>query len=477
MTALVGLDVGTSGVKALAISPTGELLARAERDYPLSTPQPGWAEQDPADWRRAAEEALAALGAGDIAGIGLTGQMHGLVALDAEQRVLRPAILWNDQRTAAECREIEERLGLSRLIELTGNRALPGFTAPKLLWLRRHEPETFERIAHVLLPKDFVRLALTGELATDVADASGTLLFDVAGRRWSGDVLDALELPAAWLPRALESPAVSAETPAGTPVAAGAGDQAAGALGVGVIGAGPASVVLGTSGVVFAALPSAVVDPEGRAHVFCHATPGGWHAMGVMLSAAGSLGWFRHTLAPGEGYDALVAEAGRWEPGAEGLLFLPYLAGERTPHVDPHARGAFVGLSLRHDRGALVRAVLEGVAYGLRDSLEILRALGCRLDVGRVSGGGARSELWLRIVASVLGLPLERTAAEEGAAYGAALLGGVAGGVFADVEEAVASCVSVRDTIEPVPAWEEIYAEGYARYRALYPALEPLEER
>ena len=477
MTALVGLDVGTSGVKALAISPTGELLARAERDYPLSTPQPGWAEQDPADWRRAAEEALAALGAGDVAGIGLTGQMHGLVALDAEQRVLRPAILWNDQRTAAECREIEERLGLSRLIELTGNRALPGFTAPKLLWLRRHEPETFERIAHVLLPKDFVRLALTGELATDVADASGTLLFDVAGRRWSGDVLDALELPAAWLPRALESPAVSAETPAGTPVAAGAGDQAAGALGVGVIGAGPASVVLGTSGVVFAALPSAVVDPEGRAHVFCHATPGGWHAMGVMLSAAGSLGWFRHTLAPGEGYDALVAEAERWEPGAEGLLFLPYLAGERTPHVDPDARGAFVGLSLRHDRGALVRAVLEGVAYGLRDSLEILRALGCRLDVGRVSGGGARSELWLRIVASVLGLPLERTAAEEGAAYGAALLGGVAGGVFADVEEAVASCVSVRDTIEPVPAWEKIYAEGYARYRALYPALEPLEER
>jgi xylulokinase len=477
VTALVGLDVGTSGVKAVAISPTGELLARAERDYPLSTPQPGWAEQDPADWRRAAEEALAALGAGDVAGIGLTGQMHGLVALDAEQRVLRPAILWNDQRTAAECREIEERLGLSRLIELTGNRALPGFTAPKLLWLRRHEPETYERIAHVLLPKDFVRLALTGELATDVADASGTLLFDVAGRRWSSDVLDALELPAAWLPRALESPAVSAETPAGTPVAAGAGDQAAGALGVGVIGAGPASVVLGTSGVVFAALPAAVVDPEGRAHVFCHATPGGWHAMGVMLSAAGSLGWFRHTLAPGEGYDALVAEAARWEPGAEGLLFLPYLAGERTPHVDPDARGAFVGLSLRHDRGALVRAVLEGVAYGLRDSLEILRALGCRLDVGRVSGGGARSELWLAIVASVLGLPLERTAAEEGAAYGAALLGGVAGGVFADVEEAVASCVSVRDTIEPVPAWEKIYAEGYARYRALYPALEPLEER
>ncbi len=475
MSALVGLDVGTSGVKALAISEKGEVLARAERDYPLAMPHPGWAEQDPEDWRRAAEEALEALRVDDVAGIGLTGQMHGLVALDAEERVLRPAILWNDQRTAAECREIEERIGLARLLELTGNRALPGFTAPKLLWLREHEPEAFERIAHVLLPKDYVRLALTGERATDVADASGTLLFDVAGRRWSHEVLEALELPAAWLPPALESPAVSAEAPGGIPVAAGAGDQAAGALGVGVTVPGPVSVVLGTSGVVFATLPSLVVDPEGRAHVFCHAVPGGWHAMGVMLSAAGSLGWFRNALAPGEAYDRLVAEAERWEPGAEGLLFLPYLAGERTPHVDPNARGAFVGLSLRHDRGAVVRAVLEGVAYGLRDSLEVLRSLGARLDAGRASGGGARSELWLKIVASVLGLPLERTTVEEGAAFGAALLGGVAGGVFEDVEEAVTACVSVRDTIEPDPEWEQIYAEGYGRYRALYPALKPLE--
>ncbi len=476
MSALVGLDVGTSGVKALAISPGGEVLARAERDYPLSMPRPGWAEQDPADWSRAAEEALAALGVEDVAGIGLTGQMHGLVALDAEERVLRPAILWNDQRTAAECREIEERVGLARLLELTGNRALPGFTAPKLLWLRAHEPETYERIAHVLLPKDYVRLALTGERATDVADASGTLLFDVAGRRWSDEVLAALDLPAAWLPPALESQTVSAHHPSGAPVAAGAGDQAAGALGVGVTEPGPVSVVLGTSGVVFATLPELVTDPEGRAHVFCHAAPGAWHAMGVMLSAAGSLKWFRDTLAPGEPYDRLVAEAERWEPGAEGLLFLPYLAGERTPHVDPDARGAFTGLSLRHDRGALVRAVLEGVAYGLRDSLEILRALGCRLEVGRASGGGARSELWLKIVASVLGLPLERTAVEEGAAYGAALLGGIAGGVFADVPEAVAACVRVRDRIEPDPKWERFYAEGYGRYRALYPALKPLED-
>jgi xylulokinase len=477
VTALVGLDVGTTGVKALAVGTDGEVLARAERGYPLSTPHPGWAEQSPADWARAAEEALADLRVDDVAGIGLSGQMHGLVALDADERVLRPAILWNDQRTAAECAEIEERIGLARLIELTRNRALTGFTAPKLLWLRRHEPEVYERIAHVLLPKDSVRLALTGERASDVADASGTLLFDVASRRWSGDVLEALELPADWLPPALESPTVSGETRDGIPVAAGAGDQAAGAVGVGVHEPGPASVVLGTSGVVFAALPEPALDPEARAHVFCHAVPGMWHAMGVMLSAAGSLGWLRDALAPGEPFERLLTEAERWEPGAEGLVFLPYLAGERTPHADPDARGAFVGLSLRHDRGALVRAVLEGVAYGLRDCLEVLRALGCSVTVGRVSGGGARSDLWLRIVASVLGVPLERTAAEEGAAYGAALLGGVAGGVFADVPAAVAACVRVRETVEPDPEWARLYADGYARFRALYPALRATEER
>jgi xylulokinase len=475
VTALVGLDVGTTGVKALAVGPEGEVLARAEAGYPLAMPHPGWAEQDPEDWRRAAGEALAALAVSDVAGIGLTGQMHGLVALDADQRLVRPAILWNDQRTAAECREIEEAIGLERLLGLTGNRALPGFTAPKLLWLRRHEPEAFGRIAHVLLPKDYVRLALTGERATDVADASGTLLFDVGGRAWSDDVLAALDLPASWLPPALESPERSAETPAGVPVAAGAGDQQAGALGVGVTRPGPVSVVLGTSGVVFAALPELAVEPEGRAHVFCHAVPGAWEAMGVMLSAAGALRWLRDALAPEEPYERLLAEAEACPPGAEGALFLPYLTGERTPHADPGARAAFTGLTARHDRGALVRAVLEGVAYGLRDSLEILRALGCRLESGRVSGGGARSGLWLRIVASVLGLPLERTVVEEGAAYGAALLGGVAGGVFADVDEAVAACVTVRETVDPDPAWRPVYHDGYARYRALYPALRPLE--
>ena len=475
--ALVGLDVGTTGVKAVAISPEGEVLARAEESYPLSTPRPGWAEQDPEDWWRASEAVLAALGVGEVRGIGLTGQMHGLVALDTDLRLLRPAMLWNDQRTGEECAEIEERVGLERLIELTGNRALPGFTAPKLLWLRKHEPAVFGRIAHVLLPKDYVRLRLIGERATDAADASGTLLFDVARRRWSDEVLETLELPREWLPPVLESPAVSGATGSGVPVAAGAGDQAAGALGVGADRPGPLSVVLGTSGVVFAALPSFASDSLARVHAFCHAVPGGWHAMGVMLSAAGSLRWFREAFAPGEEYAALTAGAGTWEPGAEGILFLPYLAGERTPHADPHARGAFVGLTHRHDRGALVRAVLEGVAYGLRDSLELLAALGVRPEVGRVSGGGARSELWLRIAASILGIPLERTAVEEGAAYGAALLGGVAGGVFADVHEAVAACVRVRDAVEPDPTWSEMYEQGYFRFRALYPALRPLEER
>jgi xylulokinase len=476
MSNLVGLDVGTTGVKALAVSPEGEVLSRIEEAYPLSTPQPGWAEQDPENWWRAAESALAGLAVADLAGIGLAGQMHGLVVLDEYERVLRPAILWNDQRTGAECAEIEERLGLRRLVELTGNRALPGFTAPKLLWLRRHEPEVYERIAHVLLPKDYVRLRLTGDRAIDATDASGTLLFDVARRCWSDEVLAALEIPREWLPPVLESPAVAGHTSDRVPLAAGAGDQAAGALGVGVDRPGPLSVVLGTSGVVFAALPAFAANPEGRLHSFCHAVPDGWHAMGVMLAAAGSLRWLRDVVAPGESFETLTAEAEPWRPGVEGLLFLPYLAGERTPHADPDARAAFVGLSLRHDRGALVRAVLEGVAFGLRDALELLKELGVEPQLGRASGGGARSDLWLRIVASVLGIPLERTAVEEGAAYGAALLGGVAAGIFADVHEAVAACVGVRDRIEPEPVWADTYAREYQRFRALYPALRRLEE-
>jgi xylulokinase len=482
----VGLDVGTTGVKGVAIGPDGAVVAVAEEGYPLSTPRAGWSEQDPEDWWSATRVVLGRLvemaGEMPVAGLGLSGQMHGLVALDASDRVIRPAILWNDQRTGAECAEIEERIGLERLIALTGNRALTGFTAPKLLWLRRHEPESYARIERVLLPKDYVRLRLTGEWAIDVADASGTLLLDVARRAWSTDMLDALELPAAWLPPVLESPEVSGATRAcdevadGIPVAAGAGDCAAAAVGVGIDRPGPLSIVMGTSGVVFAALPAYEHDPAARVHAFCHAVPGQWHAMGVMLSAAGSLKWLHDRLAPDVPFDRLVAEAEAWGPGTEGLLFAPYLAGERTPHADPSARGAFTGLELRHDRGALVRAVLEGVAFGLRDSLELVRALGVPADRARASGGGARG-LWLRVVASVLGIPIELTAVEEGSAYGAALLGGVAGGLFADVPDAVARCVAVRETVEPDPAWQAVYEDAYPRFRALYPALENVKER
>lgn len=469
----VGIDVGTTAVKAVAIDRAGAVLARAEASYPFVTPRPGWVEQDPEHWWLATEAVLGALRseAGPPVGIGLSGQMHGLVALDSADRVLRPAILWNDQRTAAQCREIEDRIGLERLIELTGNRALPGFTAPKLLWVRETEPDVWSRIASVVLPKDYVRLRLCGARATDVSDASGTLLLDVRARRWSPDVLNALELDPGWLPEVLESPSVSGETPGGVPVAAGAGDQAAGAVGVGVVAPGPISVVLGTSGVVFAASEQFVVDPLARLHSFCHAKPSAWHVMGVMLSAAGSLGWARDVLAPGVAFDQLLAGAEGWAPGAEGLTFLPYLAGERTPHPDPDARGAFVGLSLRHDRAALIRAVLEGVAFGLRDCLDLVTELGIPATVGRISGGGARSELWLQIVASALELALERVAVEEGAAYGAALLGGVAAGLWNDVDTAVAATVRTGAQIEPVEAWIEPYREARARFRALYPAL------
>ncbi len=453
---LVGLDVGTTAVKAIRIAETGEVLARHEEEYPLSIPRPGWAEQDPEDWWRASEAALAAVGREGP--VGLTGQMHGLVLLDSADRVLRPAILWNDQRTGAECAEIEERVGFERLVALTGNRALPGFTAPKLVWVRKHEPEVWTQAAQVLLPKDYVRLRLTGARAIDAAEASGTLLFDVAGRRWSDEVCEALEIPTEWLPEAHESTAIG-----------GAGDQQAGALGVGVVGPGPLSVALGTSGVAFAALPGYRADPEARVHVFCHAVPDTWEAMGVMLSAAGSLRWLRDAV--GGTYDELVAEAALWPAGSEGLTFLPYLQGERTPHADPSARAMFEGLSLRHDRGALVRSVLEGVAYGLRDSLELLRELGVEPTAGRASGGGARSELWLRIVASVLGIPIERTAVEEGAAYGAALLAGVAAGTFATAQQAVDTCVRVRDTVDPDPEWQLVYDKGYERFRSLYPAI------
>jgi xylulokinase len=478
---VAGLDVGTTSVKGLALdTDDGRVVASADEGYPFDTPRPGWTEQDPELWWRASEKVLdalsAAAGAGGLGGIGLSGQMHGLVALDSSDAVLRPALLWNDQRTAAEAAEIEERLGgLEGVVRATGNRSVTGFTAPKLLWMARHEPELHERIAHVLLPKDYVRLRLCGEHATDVTDASGTLWFDVGERRWSETVLGALDVDPAWLPRAEESAVVTGTTPGGVPVAAGAGDQGAGALGVGVDRAGgPVSVVLGTSGVVLSALDSYAAEPEGRVQASCHALPGAWFGMGVILSAAGSLRWLRDVTGDVR-FGGLDEEASRWAPGAEGLTFLPYLTGERTPHFDADARGAFAGLTVRHDRGALARAVLEGVAFGMRDALDLVVSLGGDARVGRVSGGGAKSELWMSILASVLEMPLERVAVDEGAAFGAALLGGVAAGAWSSPEEAVQACVRVRETVEPDPQWIEPYRDAIRRYRALYPALQNWE--
>ncbi len=469
---VIGIDVGTSSLKGVVIDEQGAVIGAAERPYPVSRLHPGWSEQDPEDWWEAAQQVLEELGAEAADGIGLSGQMHGLVALGSDDRPLRPAILWNDGRSQPQASRIERELGIERLVALSGNRVLAGFTAPKLAWLAEHEPDVHRRIRRVLLPKDYVRLRLTGQAATDVSDASGTLLFDVARRAWSPELAAAFRVDPGWLPALHESPEVSGGTQAGVAVAAGAGDQAAGALGVAVTDeGGPASLVVGTSGVIFAARDAYAADPGGRLHAFCHALPDRWHVMAVILSAAGALGWLREAIASEAGIPELLAEAARWEPGAEGLVFAPYLSGERTPHADGDVRGAFAGLGLRHDRGALVRAVLEGVGYGLRDGLDLISAAGGRPAKARVSGGGARSQLWLKILASILELPLERVEAEAGAAYGAALLGGTAGGVFADARAAAQSAVKVIDEVEPDPEWVERYAGQRERFQALYPLL------
>ncbi len=478
-SALVGIDIGTSSAKGIAIDPgSGAVLATAESSFAVSSPQPGWMEQHPDQWVTATDEVLDHLRSEvtELLGIGFSGQMHGLVCLDAAGSVIRPAILWNDQRSAPQCEALESGSGLDRLVRLTGNRALPGFTAPKLLWMREREPDAYARIRRICLPKDYVRDRLTGGHRCDVADASGTLLLDVGRRRWSGELLAELGIPAEWLPDLTES-GDAVGTVAGVPVAAGAGDQAAAAVGGGIIGPGPLSVVLGTSGVVLAATDRFLADPEGRVHAFCHAAPNRWFVMGVMLAAAGSLAWFHDTLLPGVAYDAMLAEAESVPPGCDGLVFLPYLAGERTPHFDPQARGAFFGLTLGHDRGALTRAVLEGVAFALRDCLDTVRATGAVAERGRVSGGGSRSRLWLRTVASALEVPIEIMATDQGSAFGAALLGGVAAGVYRDVEQAAAACVRVTAVVDPVPAWIEPYREARSRFRDGYPALRSITSR
>ena len=493
---LLGIDIGTSGSKALLIDAAGQVLATATEGYPMATPRPLWAEQDPADWWAATVAAvrrvLATEGvrAQQVVGVGLTGQMHGLVLLDGEGCVLRPCIMWNDQRTGPQCAAITAQVGAARLLELIANPVLPGFTAPKIVWVREHEPDVYGRIAQVLLPKDYVRYRMTGVYATEVSDASGTALLDVQHRRWSAEMLAALDIPAAWLPPCHESPEISARLSAtaaadlgllpGTPVVGGGGDQAAGAVGSGIIGQGVVSVTLGTSGVVFAATEGFVLEPQGRLHAFCHAAPGQWHLMGVMLSAAGSLRWYRDALggparaqAAATGadvYDLLTAEAATAPPGAEGLLFLPYLMGERTPYPDPDARGVFFGLTLRHGAPHLVRAVLEGVAYGLRDSLELMRAQGLQITQVRAAGGGAASPLWRQILADVFDSEIVLTNVTEGAPFGAALLAGVGAGLYAGVAEACAATIRLTDRVAPGPA-RAVYADYYPIYRSLYPAL------
>jgi xylulokinase len=481
MSVHVGLDVGTGGARAVAVDDAGEVVAEASSEYPLHNPRPGWTEQDPADWWDGAKAALGRVAAevpGDVAAIGLTGQMHGSVFLDASDAVIRPALLWNDQRTGRQCGEITQAVGAERLIQLAGNPALTGFQAPKVLWLRDEEPENFARLSRVLLPKDYVRLRLTGEYATDVSDASGTLFLDVKARDWSAEILGALEVSREHMPDVYEGSEATGTLrrgaaeelglPPGIPVAAGGGDNAAAAVGTGIVAPGLVSSSVGTSGVLFAHTQGFNPDPSGRLHAFCHAVPGAYHLMAVTLSAGGSLSWWRDTI--GGDFDEMVGAASEIPPGSEGLVFLPYLSGERTPHLDPGARGAFFGLTARHGVPHMTRAVMEGVAFSLREGLEIMRGLGVPIEDVRATGGGARSALWRFLQADVYGEPVRRTAADEGPAYGAALLAGVAAGAYADVGEA-SSVVRLREEVtEPDPGRARAYEEYYAVYRSLYPA-------
>ncbi len=498
MSITIGIDVGTSGTKTLAIDEHGKILAASSSEYPCSHPRPGWSEQDPELWWQATQETLkAVLGSGafapaDVAGVGLTGQMHGSVFLDADGQVIRPALLWNDQRTAAQCEEIEDRAGgREALIRLVGNRAMTGFTAPKLLWVRKEEPGNWEKVRQVLLPKDYIRYRLTGTYATEVSDASGTLLLDVANRRWSRELLAKLDIDPSLLPPCYESPEVSAQVsdlgskatglPVGTPVVGGGGDQPAGAVGNGIVRQGVVSATMGTSGVVFAHSDHLGFDPLGRLQRGCHAVPGAWHVMGVVLSAGGSLQWFRNelgkaeiALAKSQGVDPyflLTAEAALAGPGAEGLFFLPYLTGERSPHFDPDAKGGWIGLTVRHGRPHLIRAVLEGATFAMRDSLELIREMGVGIDHVRVSGGGARNALWKQIQADIYGVDVHTLNSAEGPAYGAALLAQVGTGGFASVPEACDATIMTVESTSVDPRAKAYYDQTYKVYRSLYQHL------
>jgi xylulokinase len=492
---LLGLDVGTGGTRAVLIGKDGAIISSATRDHQrFVSPDDGWAEQDPDDWWSAAAGAIrdcitkAQLGGEDVACVGLAGQMHGAVLLDGADQVLRPAIIWCDQRSHQECDLLDHAVGRERLIQLTCNPALTNFTLTKLLWVRNHEPRVWQRFRSFLLPKDYVRFRLSGEHATDMADASGTLLLDVARRRWSSDIMATVGLPESCLPRVFESVEICAHVSdegargtslrAGTPIVAGAGDQAGGAIGLGIARPGDVSVTIGTSGVVFAATDRPTMDPQGRVHTFCHAVPNRWHVMGVTQAAGLSLRWFRDLLVGSpnyqKSYDELITEAAAIPAGADGLLWAPYLMGERTPHLDPRARGALVGLSANHTRSHVVRAILEGVAFSLKDTLTLFDEMRVPVRSIRLGGGGARSTLWRQIQADIYGHEVEIVEAEEGAAYGAALLAGVAHGVWNSVEEACECAVQVATRVRPDLAVVNVMRRQYQLYRALYPVLKPI---
>jgi xylulokinase len=484
----LGIDTSTTGSKALVIDERGEVIAVASSPHTLQTPKPLWSEQNPAEWWDAVAGSIrsvlekAGISGERVAAVGLTGQMHGLVLLDDSGNVLRPAILWNDQRTQSQCDRIHQVIGREKFIRITGNVALTGFTAPKILWVKENEPDVYKKAKHVLLPKDYIRYKLTGEYAMDKADGAGTVLFDLKARDWSDEVLSALDIPRSWMPKTFEGPEFTGKVTKeaasltglkeGSPISAGGGDQAAQAVGVGAVEPGIVGLTVGTSGVVFATTPSALIEPDGRLHAFCHAVPGMWHFMGVMLSAAGSLQWYRDTLAPNMSFDELLKEAESVPAGSEGMQFLPYLSGERTPHPDPLARGAFIGLTLRHTRGHMTRAVLEGVAFGLKDSFTLIQNAGLGEIVQvRASGGGTKGPLWRQIMASALNAELVTINTTEGAAYGAALLAGVGAGIWKDVLSACKAAVKITGSTQPDASQVNAYQKSYALYQELYPAL------
>ena len=490
---LIGIDIGTSGAKTLLCDDRGAILASDTEAYPISSPKPLWSEQNPEDWWQAAVRSVrrvlrkAKVKGGDVQGVGLSGQMHGAVFLGASNRVLRPAILWNDQRTAEECHDITEKIGARRLIRLVCNPALTGFTAPKILWVRKHEPRVYEKTRRILLPKDYIRFRLSGASATEVSDASGTLLFDVKKRRWSKTVLSELGIDADLMPECHESEEVSAQVdaavarqlgiPAGTPIVGGGGDQAAGAVGNGIVRPGVISATLGTSGVVFAYSEDVQTDPHGRVHTFCHAVRGAWHVMGVMLSAGGAFQWYRNQFAQLERAEAkrrkcdpyalLCEEAAKADLGSEGLVFLPYLTGERTPHADPDAKGAWIGLTPRHGKPHLIRSLLEGVTFGMRDSLEIIHDMGVPIRNIRVSGGGAVSPFWRQMQADIYGKAVDTINAAEGPAFGVALLAGVGTGAFKSVQEACKATIRTTTTTRPK-------RKAVATYNAVHPTFQKL---